>query len=289
MPAGTTFGGDGEGAGGVHYVTGTPDLSHVVIHANEVALTKGGAAGGLYEWAGGQLWPASVLPNGTATNGSLGNEDNIVRHAISNDGSRLVWEDGNTDYLRDMTRKETIQLNEASLFKTANSDDSRVFFTSARRLTATATAGAGKEDLYEFELTSGPSEPMAGKVTDLTVDANARERADVLNVIGASEDGSFVYFVANGVLGDGLERGAESGSCGRGGQELVLERCNLYAERYDGATKVWALPTFIATLSGADQRSWGGGGVNEIKNLKDMTSRVSPNGHATWRSCRKEA
>ena len=46
------------------------------------------------------------------------------------------------------------------------------------RLTADSTASGKEEselsngDLYEFEVTSGGGEPLAGKLTDLTVDAN---------------------------------------------------------------------------------------------------------------------
>ncbi len=66
------------------------------------------------------------------------------------------------------------------------------------------------EDLYEFELTSQPGQPLRGRLTDLTPDETAGS-ADVLNLIpGASEDGSSVYFVANGVLAPGREPGSDA-------------------------------------------------------------------------------
>ena len=68
-------------------------------------------------------------------------------------------------------------------------------------------------------------------------------------VIGASEDGSYVYFVDSDVLGDGAEHGAESGGH------------NLYVEHYDEASKAWAPPVFIALLSGEDIPSWAPGGM----------------------------
>src|SRR5581483_9798244 len=123
-----------------------------------------------------------------------------------------------TLYLRDMTRGETIAIDAPqggsgagvqSRYMTANSDDSRIFFTNASKLTADSTARGGAEDLYEFEVTSDPGEPLRGKLTDLTIDDNPGESAGVQNVIGASEDGSAVYFVAEGVLGDGAAHGAE--------------------------------------------------------------------------------
>ena len=78
-------------------------------------------------------------------------------------------------------------------------------------------------------------------LTDLSVDTNpGEERAAVQgSVVAASEDGSFVYFVANGVLGDGAEHGASTGNCRdenkNGGPG---ETCNLYVEHYNGATEV---------------------------------------------------
>ena len=107
-----------------------------------------------------------------------------------------------------------------SEYRSASSNDSRVFFTSRNDLTAGATAseqqsglGEGLGDLYVFEVTSGADEPLAGKLTDLTVDSNAGETAAVHGVIEASEDGSYVYFVANGVLGNGAAHGATPGDC----------------------------------------------------------------------------
>jgi hypothetical protein len=174
-------------------------------------------------------------------------------------------------------------------YVTASSDDSRVFFTSFQPLTAGSTAVAAggekvKEDLYVFELTSHGNEPMHGRLADLSADTNGGEPAMVLGVIGASEDGSYVYFIANGVLGDAGARGARKGDCSRtpfsGAAEIEVqfaEHCNLYMEHYDAATGSWQPPVYIATLSAADQSDWSsrGGNTGEIRKL---TGRVSPNG-----------
>ncbi|MBA3808583.1 MAG: PD40 domain-containing protein [Solirubrobacterales bacterium] len=295
---GTKFGGNGEGAGGVGFVAATPDLSHVVIASN-VRLTatpvEEGGAGYLYEWAAGplqrQLQLASVLPNNEPVQASLGYRGQItagsVRNAISSDGSHLVFEaNGHHDYLRDMSTGKTVAVDAAqgtpepggaeSHYQTANREDSRVFFTSPERLTANSTTSPvypPTEDLYEFEVTSAPGESPTGKLTDLSVDANSGESADVRGVIGASEDGSYVYFVANGVIGNGAEHGAKTGKCEHTSQPSQ-QTCNFYAEHYDGTAKAWTPPTFIATLSGADSPSWG----EHAEDLKLMTSRVSPNG-----------
>ncbi len=205
-----------------------------------------------------------------------------VTHAISDDGSRVIWSNIKSHrgqkishlYMRDMAREETVQLDAAqeglreppegaqTQFRTANGEGSRVFFTSPERLTANSKAplagreGYGAEDLYEFELTSSADEPLKGRLTDLTVPANAGEAAAVGGVVGASEDGSYVYFVALGVLGDGGAHGAKNG-----GE-------NLYVEHYDEAAKAWLAPSFIA--SGAE-------GI-DVPKMRELSARVSPNG-----------
>ena len=302
IPAGAKFAEGQEG--GFEIASATPDLSHVVL-STRTYLEPNEA--GLYEWAGGRLQFASVLPHGELVKeAALGDSTGsalsaLVRRAVSSDGSRVVWEsrqngEGGKErlYLRDMVRGETVQVDAAqgaaetyhqSIYRTADSTGSRVFFTSSARLTADArlavpqagVASGHQEDLYVFEVTSGHGEPLAGKLTDLTVDRNAYEIADVRGVIETSEDGSSVYFVANGVLGDGAEHGARRGDCEQGGEsleELQRSTCNLYVERYDPGSRAWEV-TFIAALSGADQHSWSG---LERDNLSFMMSRVSPNG-----------
>jgi hypothetical protein len=78
-------------------------------------------------------------------------------------------------------------------------------------------------------------------------------------VLGASEDGSYVYFVADGVQAEG----ASPGDCKEGG-EPAGATCNLYVS-HEGVT------SFIATLSGDDSPDWS-------VDLGHMTSRVSPDG-----------
>lgn len=293
VPAGVKFGGDGEYAGGVEFVDGSPDMRHIVLDAGPgVELTKGYSGGGLYEWADGRLQLASVLPDGEPVNGPLGQDgDRFVRGAISNDGSRVVFtkaqlEHGRKIYLRDMATGETVLVSAAQGVQQPASADAeyrlasttgptRVFFTSVARLTGDSTASGEEEweDLYVFEVTSGASEPLAGRLTDLTVDGRAGEGAAVQGVIGASEDGSSVYFVANGILGDGAEHGATRGDCS-GSKAAAPQTCNLYVERYDAARKAWGPPVFVAVLSGGDAPTWSPTGAG----LRNMTSRVSPDG-----------
>jgi hypothetical protein len=79
-------------------------------------------------------------------------------------------------------------------------------------------------DLYRYDSTNG-SEPL----TDLTPDSNPGEEngAEVMGVLGASPDGSYLYFVANGDLDEGGE--ALPGDCEQNGDvTLVSGECNLY-------------------------------------------------------------
>ncbi len=83
--------------------------------------------------------------------------------------------------------------------------------------------------------------------------------------MGASEDGSYVYFVANGVLGDGAQHGAVHGDCTGRDKEAPVQRCNLYLY-HEGTTKL------VAVLSGMDAADWG------LLYLGAPTARVSPDG-----------
>jgi hypothetical protein len=198
------------------FVGASPDLSHVVFKSCE-ALTpnavRDGAVPSLYEWAaGGGLQLVSVLPNGKPEN-VVGEEQvelggsHIVsevnryisrtRHAVSDDGSRVIWRtEGFTGdiYMHDLTRDETVRVNNENTggtnptFQIASSDGSRVFFTEGKVAEGTR--------LYEFEVTSGSGEPLAGKVHRL-----AENVASVESVIWASEDGSTLYISgSSGVL-----------------------------------------------------------------------------------------
>ena len=115
------------------------------------------------------------------------------------------------------------------LFWAASTDGSKVFFTDERPLTERSTPGP---DLYEYDLQA----PAGERLTNLSVPAGAGEDADVQGLVGVSEDGEYVYFVADGVLSEG--KSAK-------GREPASGEPNLYL-RHAGVT------TFIATLSGKD-------------------------------------
>jgi hypothetical protein len=135
-------------------------------------------------------------------------------------------------------------------FAWASSNGAHVFFLDEKKLTSGSTAAAGKPDLYEYNFEAAEGE----RLTDLT--ANESEPADVLGVSGASEDGSYVYFVADGAL-TGDQQNSHKGSAAPG-------EPNLYV-RHAGAS------TFIATLDKADADDW-------LSPPANLTAQVAPNG-----------
>ncbi len=275
---GTVFGAQ------IHFVSATPDLSHVVIGSN-VALTGPGSAQGLYEWSAGKLQFLNTLPNGTPAGGvvELG-YFHTPADAISIDGSQVIWTIAEENahrghlYLRDTARGETLRLDAAqgiaepggvgvAQFQGASSDGSKVFFTDKQRLTADSTAepgqGAGKPDLYECEIVEEAGK-LACHLKDLTVDHDENEHANVQGFIfGASADRTSIYFVAQGVLASN-----ENGN----GETAQATKNNLYELHFEGGK--WA-STFIAALSSEDSLEWEG---SKLANSAYLTARVSPNG-----------
>jgi DNA-binding beta-propeller fold protein YncE len=287
VPAGTVFGeeqlceppGGGQNSKtvcGPRFLGASEDMSHVVLRA-QAALTPGAAPGGLYEWSGGSLSLVSVLPGGEATMGQLGLElSQAARRAISSDGTKIVWNSSGATkpglYSRDTARAETVQLDKAEAaceeagecesgggrFQIASADGSRVFFTDTHRLTedsgANANPAKSRSDLYECKLAINAGK-LTCELTDLTP-ASGGESADVQgSVLGASEDGSYIYFVAKGVLSEAANSRGEKATAGQP---------NLYL-RHGNST------SFIATLAGGDEHDW-------EEALASQPTRVSANG-----------
>jgi WD40-like Beta Propeller Repeat len=214
---------------------------------------SGGAGGGPYH--GGQLWS--------------------VDHAISSDGSRIFFE--NRGYFENgvnhpkqvYVRENDTVTKEISLsqktgevgtpsngafFLWASADGSKVLFGSGSQLTNDATAGGG---MYEYDFESHALRFLTPDATDVN-GARVPDQA----VVGASDDGSRIYFVAEGKLeGPGL---AGKGTTGQP---------NLYV--YEPRTSAGvANPEplrFIATLSASDLTETQQNGI--VPNV-----RVTPDG-----------
>jgi hypothetical protein len=262
----------------------TRNLGHVVFKSYK-------ADPGLYEWggAGKPLELVSELPPPGKEHVSpfeanlAGPGRGSARHAISNDGSLVFWKTPGHLFARDTKTHETLQLDavqagasgaghEEALFDAASADGSKVFFTDEQRLTPDSNAAADSHDLYVFELTLAGGQ-LSGTLTDLTPEAGANVLVNGAaggGVLGASEDGSYVYFVANGALAG---TGASQGYCGSTGPVRPPgTTCNLYMRHYNGTE--WTPPKLVAALSFEDLPDWGGEGAD----LGAMTARVSPNG-----------
>ena len=278
VPAGTEFGGDVArvALGSVLLQGATADLSHVVLES-KVALVAGAQANSIYEWSAGQLRPLSVLPGGAVVTGVLGSRQGTVKHAISEDGSRVFWSPGfftasTALYLRDTVAGESVQLDVAQpgaegsgaakpVFQGANPDGTVVYFTDTQQLTE--GAGASGRDLYRCEIPLGAAAQGCASLTDVSaLAAGSPESGEVLGLLsGLSEDGTQLYFVAKGVLDN---------SPNQMGQSPVSGQPNLYFWQQGQGTR------FIATLSGEDRYDWGQNGAGDETRLLAATS--SPSG-----------
>jgi hypothetical protein len=164
---------------------------------------------------------------------------------------------------------------QAPTFWGATPDGSAAFFSSPGKLTADAGTGPGDEgsDLYRYNV-------GGHQLVDLTPNPSSGPKgADVQGVLGYSDDGSSVYFVANGILAPG----ASAGGCGYehfpGSQQSGNGSCNLYLWHGGPSPSV----TFIA------HQDFNGVNFTDAQNLlvgpnpyldvdRGRTSRVSPDG-----------
>lgn len=279
----------------VEFDAATPELSHIVLSA-VVPLTEGAAERSLYEWTNGQLQLVGVLPDGAAAvPGNLGypGNDEDLRHAVSDNGQYVIFTESTYTrgslYLRDATSKETIELDTPqggsgsaghAQFEDASSDGTRVFFTDSEQLTGDSHAQSGQSDLYESSVEPGAK--LSGGLTDISTDPNSGEPADVQGEMpGASEDGSYVYFVARGRLTNeprpaclaeltAAEREAEAASQ-EGKCRATPGGDNLYLSRPEDGSPSGRAIAFIATLTKDDGNDWS-------PEFPSLTSRVSPDG-----------
>jgi hypothetical protein len=207
-------------------------------------------------------------------------------NAISRDGAKTFFTTADTAQL--YVREDGVRTKEVSasqrtipdpngekpaVFLAATPDGSKVFFASCEKLTDDSTAvstavnrcvpssvGSNQQgmDLYSYDTATGD-------LADLTVDHEPSDPlgAEVVGVLGASDDGSYVYFVANGALASG----ASSGDCpsSSGG---VLGSCSIYVV-HNGAIK------FIARVGKSENSNWTAG---RFSAGGSRSSRVSPDG-----------
>jgi Tol biopolymer transport system component len=203
---------------------------------------------------GEMLSPQSENAIGAVHNEPAGSD----YQAISTDGARVFFTAGSieevpTIYAR-VNGSETVTVSasecegtceheesQRAVYQGASADGEKVFFTTAQELLPSDTDEEG--DLYEYEFNGSPGHRLTqvsgGGLGDVTPGAGA----DVLGVVSVSENGSYVYFVAQGVLTtlpNVLGQSATSGAH------------NLYAYDTDnGETK------FVTKVAVNDQQLWG--------------------------------
>jgi hypothetical protein len=179
------------------------------------------AASNVYERVGGELRLVAILPNGTpAPGGSFAgyyagagvggaNAQGLTQdqHVVSRDGSRIFWAsvpDGQLYVRIDGQRTVHVSASQrgtpdptgprAAEFRYATPDGAHVFFTSTERLTDEGSDPPdGSRHLYRYDIDSDA-------LTDLSIGTVAGAIPDVQGMVGASDDGSTVYFVAAGQL-----------------------------------------------------------------------------------------
>jgi hypothetical protein len=232
----------------VEFAGASAGFGHVIFEANDSLVSGAPGAGveSLYEAAAGQVQLVGILPDGAVPPGGsvagggisiATNHAHELEHAISQEGSNVFFEaaadggapdeqqQGDTELYDRVDGTHTIEVSapvpgaqpskcetkagvcdpQPAQFWAASTDGSAVYFTSKAALTRDSYTGAEPEnpgdDLYRYGVASGA-------LTDLTPDEEEPSGASVLGVVGASEDGSDVYFVAEGDLAEGASGGS---------------------------------------------------------------------------------
>jgi hypothetical protein len=232
----------------------------------------GGSFAGPYDWVDGN----------TSTGGASGPFGSYyLQNTISVDGSHIFFTAGGSGqlYVR-VNGTTTVQVSASqrsvpdpngpkpAAFLSASPDGSAVFFMSCEKLTNDSTAvstasasctdndGASPpnplqgQDLYRYDVTSGA-------LTDLTVDHTAGDAlgATVVGLLGSSDDGSYAYFAANGVLAANAGTQGSHASPGNcQGFASASGSCNLYL--WHNGTVTFIAPLNSNRAEEADSLNW---------------------------------
>jgi hypothetical protein len=285
-----------------------PDYSQLLFQT-PVALTPGtapspeGGGSNLYISAASVIDPINVLPNAQpAPNATFGAPSVQQTHrfdlsnVISADGSRVFWTDLDTTqiYVRENPTAPQSPLGvDDECLVVADACTTAVSGGAAKYWTATAGGGyvfyTEHEELWRFDTETHTRE-------SLVREGKNGEGAGVEGVVGASEDGSYLYFIAEAALAPGaedrkcaeaLEEGTEeTPQRERENEEEISghlpagKGCNLYLLR-EGSQ-----PTFVAALAAKDDKLERF--VNPVPaplgawqpDMGSRTAEVTPDGHS---------
>jgi hypothetical protein len=274
----------GSGVGTLQLVSQLPALEPAIPDEEGEALRLGGIG----ENFGG------VMRNAISSDGQrviwsthAGEGKLFLRDTAAHQTIRLDLAQGAPLLKEKIVEGSCTELCPNSSFQTADAEGTKIFFTDTYPLTSDASVETGgtrseKEeaaqreaerglgDLYVCEVPRGAG--LACTLRDLTPQNEAApdENARVQGVIGASEDGNYIYFVANSVLAPG----AGPGKCEpEPTSEAPVENCSLYVAHFNGSG--WDT-SYIATLTSKDEPDWHV--ANRSGALATLTSRVSPSG-----------
>lgn len=268
-----------EGAWNLYVWNRDSDSLSLVSVLPDESISPGGAFAGPYNWGALEA----------KAGGAGGNMYTSDLHVFSDDGSKVFFTTSNVDQLYVRTGigspdPSTAQVSAShktngsgpggrdpngsrkAAFMEATPDAHYAFFTSPEELTNDATTGTADQgnDLYRYDVETG-------QLIDLASDSGDQNGAEVQGLLGASADGSYAYFAANGVLAEGATVGDCKASPVTGWAQPGT--CNLY---------LWHEGTisFVSRIGG-DVGTGGRNWVSTIYNgqLRPMKSaRVSEDG-----------
>lgn len=233
-------------------VGASADFEHIVFHSNAVLTEDAGVpAGGskVYEWVDGDARLVSFDESGSPFAGAAtAAPHGSGRGVISDDGRHIFFStpvnifgatnqteiyrrsDGTTTALASPSQASSPDPkgSKGKVFLYATRDGDDVFFTSKEHLTDDANTGPFRagNDLYRYRVSSD-------ELIDISAETNDANGAQVRGLLGASEDGNWVYYAARGqvVAGQG-----------------VVGEDNVYLWHDDGSPD--GETTYVATLSG---------------------------------------
>jgi hypothetical protein len=254
----------------MHFVAASHDDSRILFETeHQVVSAAVPAATNLYEWdeskpEGQRVSLAGVLPGAECgcapSGGSVAGPGNI-RHTISDDGSKIFFtaRPSGVVYEREPLSEPspvTVPVSVgAAKFMAATPSGRYVFYSEGG-------------ELYRFDTLSETRKALSSGAED------------VLGGLGVSDDGSYAYFVANGVLAANENANEETATTGAP---------NLY-EWHEDTTAHTVIIIFIARLfsggaegRGGDQRDWLDGNKQARMNPSGtallFTSRASLTGY----------
>lgn len=224
-----------------NFAATSDDFSHIAFDAATKLTADAGASNSAYESVNGAVRLVGRVPAAgercdeqsgpacaSAASSFVGLGGGFIRsHAVSADGSRILFnapaESDSQLYMR-IDGQSTIHLNASersvpaapgtARLEFASEDGSVVYFTSLEPLTDGEPATDNCPDLYRYDLAplgpDGLPDPGVSHLTHVSMDSEPADGdcAAVAGVMGGSEDGETVYFLAGKHLVPGGDPGA---------------------------------------------------------------------------------